>query len=256
MYFKLGDIDYDVESCSVSFDIDSDDQNLIMFIEIDAVNEDDNIDYEMTSIKLYHNNGFRVGTKTPSKLKGQVFSWDKEYNDLGEEAGIMYVLEHEILSCGTIEILDVTKKTIKIKWSGLANTYWHGETNIPFETEIEAKLPKISTVKVLNGMESSSIRLDRDTVLELLNFDDLLVESKRCKELWLKKDNQAWNKFNATLNIKITHKGVDYYAKATYINSAIKCELTVDEKCPKKLEIINTSVDTLFGKYSFYFDWK
>lgn len=258
MYFKLKDIDYNVERCSVSFDIEPSNQKLIMFIEIDAKSNDESIDHELRNVYLYHNNGFQIGGKTLNKLNGKAFVWDKNRNSIGEEAGTMCVLEHENLTSGTIEILDITKDTIKIKWSGLANIYWNDEfgENVPFETEVCAKLPPIPKIKVVNGMETSSLKLDKDTVIELLNFEDLLKETDRCRELWRQNDKSAWEKYNATLRIKVVHKGVEYLAQAEYKNSAIKCELIVDENCPKKLEIVDTTIDTVFKKYNFYFSWE
>lgn len=258
MYFKLKNIDYNVEKCSVSFDINPSDQKLIMFIEIEAKNTDGSVDYELRDVYLYHNNGFQIGGKTLSKLSGKVFAWDKKYNAYREEAGTMCVLEHENLTSGTIEILEVTKETIKLKWSGLANIYWNDEfgENVPFETEVEAKLPPIPKIKVINGMEKSVLKLDKDTVVELLNFEDLLNETERCTQLWRQNDKAAWEKYNATLKIKVVHKGVEYSAEAVYKNSAKKCELIVDENCPKKLEIVNTTIDTVFKEYNLYFSWE
>lgn len=258
MYFKLKGIDYNVEACRVSFNVDPDDQKLLMFIDIEAKNIDDTVEYELSKVYLYHNNGFRIGGKTLNKLKGKQFVWDEDYNSNGEEAGTMCVLEHENLSSGTIEILDVTKETIKLKWFGLANIYWNDEfgENVPFETEIETKLPEIPKIKVINGMATSTLKIDKDTVIELLNFQDLYNESERCTDLWRKNDKEAWKKFDATLNIKVTHKGVEYLAKAIYKGAARKCELVVDENCPKTLKIVNTSIETALGKYNFYISWE
>lgn len=41
-----------------------------------------------------------------------------------EEAGYFYVVEHEDVTKGTIEILKVDKNNITIHWSGTANIFW------------------------------------------------------------------------------------------------------------------------------------
>lgn len=258
MYFKLKDIDYNVEKCSISFDVNPSDQKLVMFIEIEAKNTDNSVDAELQEVYLYHNNGFQIGGKTLNKLKGKEFVWNSKHNSNGEEAGTLCVLEHENLTRGIIEIIDITKDTIKIKWTGLANIYWNDEfgENVPFETEIETKLPVIPKIKVINGMETSILKFDKDTVIEFLNFEDLLNETNRCSELWKQNDKTAWEKYNAVLNIKVLYKGTEYLAKAVYKNSAKKCEMIMDESCPKKLEIVNTTIDTVFGKYNLYINWE
>ena len=120
MYFRLKDIEYKIESCSVRFDLVPSNQNLKMYIDIDAKTDSDSIDYELNEIHLYHNNGFEIGGKSLRKLAGKKFEWDKKTNRLGEEAGTLYVLEHEDVTSGTIEILDIDKEKIHIKWSGYA----------------------------------------------------------------------------------------------------------------------------------------
>lgn len=258
MYFKLNNIEYMIEACSVAFDIAAHNQKLKMFIDIHARNNSDDVEYELQYVRLYHNNGFEIGAKTLNRLKGKKFVWDKEYNKKDEEAGTMYVLEHENLTSGKIEILDVTKEIIKIKWTGLANVFWDEEfdENVPFETEIEAELPEIPKTMVLNGMKKKTLVIDKETELEVLNFEDLLNETHRCTEMWRNNDREAWNKYNATLNLKLTHKGVEYQGKAVYAGSPRLCELSFCEECPKVIKIDKTTIDTTNGEYNFYISCK
>ena len=251
MYFKLNDVEYTIESCDVAFDIIPYNQHLKMYIDIEAKNESDQIDYELQYVRLYHNNGFDIGGKTTRNLKGKRFEWKKASNWNG---GTLYILEHEDVTSGVIEILDITADTIKIKWTGFGNVFWNDEydKNVPFEAEIESSLPAMPKYKVLNGMAASVFKLDKDTFLELLNFDDLLQECNRCVEMWRNDDKEAWEKYNATLNMILRYKGVEYQGKAVYNGHATQCETIFSDSCPVKITIIQTSLDTSNGQYNFY----
>ena len=254
MYFRLNNIEYQVESCSVRFDIIPHNQNLKMFIDIDAKTDNDSIDSELCEIHLYHNNGFEIGGKSLRNLTGKKFEWTKATNRMGEEAGTLYVLEHEEVTSGVIEILGINKETICIKWTGLANIYWNDEfgENVPFETEIETKIPEIPKFKVINGMETTKAKLDKNTELELLNFDEILKECNRCRVMWQNNDRDAWEKYDAILNLKIIYKGVEYNGQAIYKGSATQCNMVLDDNCPVKIKITKTTIDTTFGKFNFY----
>ena len=250
MYFKLNGVEYTVESCNVSFGIISWNQHLKMYISIDARTENDQID-ELRFVRLYHNSGFDLGGKTIRNLKGKRFEWKKASN---WEGGTLYVLEHEDVTSGVIEILDVTADTIRIKWTGCGNVFWNKEygKNVPFEAEIETVLPEIPKYKVLNGMAASVFKIDKDTVLEFLNFDDLLQECKRCVEMWRNGDQEAWDKYNATLNMILRYKGEEYQGKAVYKGQATQCEIVFPDSSPVKLSVIKTALDTSNGHYDFY----
>lgn len=251
MYFKLNGVDYTIESCSISFDIIPHNQHLKMYIDIDAKNEGDQIDYELQYVRLYHNNGFDIGGKTIRNLKGKRFEWEKASNWNG---GTLYVLEHEDVTSGVIEILDITADTIKIKWTGCGNVFWDDEydKNVLFETEIETALPAVPKYKVLNGMAKSVFELNKDTVLEFLNFNDLLQECNRCVEMWRNDDREAWQKYNATLNMILRYKGDEYHGQAVYKGHSTECETIFPDYCPVKIKIIKTSLDTSNGQYNFY----
>lgn len=45
---------------------------------------------------------------------------------------------------------------------------------------VDIILPAIPKIKVINGMDTSILKLDKDTVIELLNFEELLMEVNRC----------------------------------------------------------------------------
>ena len=255
MYFRLKDVEYTVKTASVSFGLNPSNQNLKMYISIEAESDSKSIDFELSNVILYHNNGFDIGGKTLRNLNGKRFEWKNAENNFGEEAGSIYVLEHEEITSGVIEILDVTKDTIKIKWTGKGNIFWNDDyyKDVPFEAEIEAVLPDIPKYKVLNGMEKDRIKIDKNTEVVLLNFDDILSECNRCREMWQNDDRDAWNKYNAILNFILIYKGTEYQGKAVYNGSAVKCDTVLDENCPVKIQIIKTTIDTAFNKYCFYF---
>lgn len=254
MYFKLKDIPFEIADCSVSFDLSSSNQHLLMFIDICAATEDERIPFELREVRLYHNNGFDIGGKTLRNLKGKKFEWTTCTNRSGEEAGCFYVLEHEDVTAGVIEIRDLTKETVSLRWTGTANIHWDdafGE-NVPFEAEIEAALPPLPAYKVLNGMKNDRIKLNKDTEFVMLNFNDLLDESRRCLQMWRNDDRQAWEKFDAVLHFQVIHKGKAYDGNAVYKGCATKCTVTLDENCPVQVNITKTALSTLEGQYNFY----
>ena len=254
MYFKLNNYEYNITSSSVSFDLVPENQTLRMFIDVDASTDNEDVEYELQNIRLYHNNGFRIGVKDVKRIKGKKFEWLENVNKRGEEAGTMCVLEHEDISSGTIEILDVTNDMIKIRWNGLANIFWDDEfgENVPFETEIEAKLPEIPKEKVLNGFKKTKLKIDKVTELEILNFPDILEEEKRCCALWQQDDRKAWEKFHAVLHLKLTYNGEEYLGQAIYAGSTRICKIEFDEDCPLIVEFTKTTIDTYNESYNFY----
>lgn len=61
------------------------------------------------------------------------------YNEKGEEAGSLYVFEHEDVIKGTIEFLRREGRKYYIRWSGTANVFWNDEygADVPFAFEEE-----------------------------------------------------------------------------------------------------------------------
>ena len=167
----------------------------------------------------------------------------------------MYVLEHENVTSGIIDILDITKDMIKIKWSGQANVFWNEEfgENVLFETEIEVKLPDIPKVKVINGFKKAKLKIDKNTEIELLNFSDMVSEAERCKELYLSDDMNAWSTFDKSLKLKLTYMKKEYYGEAVYKGSGTKCYMVFDEDCPLNVQIIDTYMWIGNEEYKFNF---
>lgn len=80
--------------------------------------KNDQVEQELSEIHLYHNNGFQTGVKRIKELVGKKYVWEEAYNDQGEEAGFLCVLEHENVTQGIIEIMDVGRNEITLKWKG------------------------------------------------------------------------------------------------------------------------------------------
>lgn len=226
---RLNDIVYDIADVSLS--ADSCDGEMYLFPEIEAKCTDKNVEYELRSVRLYHNNGFNTHTGAFEELKGKKFVWEDEENADGEEAGTLYVLEHENLSSGTIEITDVKDGHMTVRWSGLANIYWSEEygSDVPFETEFTVKLPE-KIPHTINAFKSTKVKIDVNTQLEILNFEEFNKEVKRVSE------SRQWGDFNTVLNFRLTYRGTDYLGKVTFTNGKNNFVTAFDENCPRKVD--------------------
>jgi len=60
MYLKLN-YEYKITAANVGFEMSEDNKSLIMFLDIDGSYEGEDLDYELRTIRLYHNNGFLIG---------------------------------------------------------------------------------------------------------------------------------------------------------------------------------------------------
>ncbi len=116
-------MNYSITSTSINIHIE--DGELKLYFDVNAENISDDVDYELLRVNLYHNNVFLTGGREEKDLKGKSFIWNSKQNDKGEEAGYLYVLEHEDVTKGTIEILEYTENKLLVKWSGTANVFWN-----------------------------------------------------------------------------------------------------------------------------------
>jgi len=121
--------------------------NIILFPDI----ETDYVDFETEKpiIRLYHNNGFDTGVSSIEQLVGKKFIWNSSENEKGEEAGRLYVFEHEDITKGTIEIIDFIDNSFSIRWSGTANIFFNElyYKNVPFETNFTTQIKKYSITR-------------------------------------------------------------------------------------------------------------
>lgn len=74
MYLKLNNYEYKITAANVGFEMSEDNKSLIMFLDIDGSYEGEDLDYELRTIRLYHNNGFHIGVKEPNKLIGKALN--------------------------------------------------------------------------------------------------------------------------------------------------------------------------------------
>ena len=61
MYFKLNNIDYDISNCSVR--LYNEISGIRMYIEVNAETKNQEIDFELRNVSLYHNNGFNTNVR-------------------------------------------------------------------------------------------------------------------------------------------------------------------------------------------------
>lgn len=244
---RLKDIVYDITDASLS--ADHCDGEIYLFPEVNAECSDESVEHELRSAWLYHNNGFNTHAETFEELKGKKFVWESEENDDGEEAGTLYVLEHDNLSSGTIEITDVSDGYMTVRWSGLANLYWSEEygSDIPFEAEFTVRLPE-KLLCTVNAFKSTKVKIDRGTYLEILNLEEFNEEVKRVSE------TRQWEDFNTVLDFRLIYRGTDYLGKVTFTNGKNNFVTAFDESCPKKVDFKGVDYNLRVSYEIFTFD--
>ncbi|WP_295155362.1 hypothetical protein [uncultured Ruminococcus sp.] len=249
MYFKLRDHDYEIESASVRLLGDPREGTYSMDIDINAKSKDEALDPEMRELRLYHNNGFETGVNNYLALKGKKFVWTSNNNERDEEAGFMYVQEHEYVTCGVIEILDVDIETIRMRWTGKANVYWDEEfsRDVPFETEFEDSIGHPAY------LAHPSIWIDEDTVLHILNLEDVFTEEQRLLALYKSGDTDAFvNKWDFMLKLRMEHKGEFYDGEVHYRTVDAPCTMRFADDCPVKLRMTHIGRSASRGRMNFY----
>lgn len=145
--------------------------------ELAELDEGEEPFYESVSPRLYHNNGFGLEDVSSWKdLEGQTLVWEDECNEDGEEAGFLYVFEHEDVTKGTIEILERHGTNFQIRWSGTANVYWNEEygEDVPFVFEGEVRFTGILACSDVEFTEEEV----RDAMQKYINMDEFVCESQ------------------------------------------------------------------------------
>lgn len=135
--------------------------------------------YETVIPCLYHNNGFSICTNSWKDIEKIVLNWDSEYNENDEEAGNLYVFEHEEITKGKIEFLERRGNNFLIRWTGTANVYWNDEygADVPFAFEGEVAFEGINahciTISTLDELKPA--------MMEFINLDefDCIAEESR-----------------------------------------------------------------------------
>lgn len=247
-FFRLRNTMYDVDYGRVSISGGCG-ETLSMFPEVEAHTEDERLDYPMRELHLYHNNGFDTGVMYPYELKGKKFVWTSKDNDRGEEAGFLYVQEHEDVTSGVIEIADINIATIRIRWTGTADVDWDEEfgRDVPFETEFE------DDVQYSVMMEYPRMILDENTAVEVLNLDELFAENQRCLDLYHSGNKGALDKYSLTLRFRLFYKNIPYDGEAVFRESNAAKETHLPENCPLKLRVRWAYRSVHKGKFHFNF---
>lgn len=239
--FVLRDIVYDVTGAVIHTVFHNMQIILSIDIEAEADDDDENDLYELSSVRLYHENGFNTHTASYEELKGKSFAVDID-PDSDEPEGALYVLEHEDITKSTVEILNVTDDKMTIRWSGLANVYWdekYGE-DVPFNTVVTVDIPKENSYE-LDLFESTSTKIDSNTNLEVLNLDEFNREVRRVSE------SRQWNDFNTVLKFRVSCGDNDYFGEVIFTDGKNNHVTKFDETCPRKVRFVsvdfNLSVD-------------
>ncbi len=137
--------------------------------DLEDLEEGEEYIYESVAPRLYHNNGFELDITSWKDIEGITLNWDSECNEKGEEAGYLYVFEHEDVTKGKIEFLKRNGTQFFVRWSGTANVYWNEEygADVPFLFEgevnfdgISAHCDKIKTMDELVPVLQQFVNLD------------------------------------------------------------------------------------------------
>lgn len=227
--FVLKDITYKVTGASLAAHFQ--DMELVLFPEVTAEAENDHVEYDMRSVRLYHNNGFNTHVSGFGELCGRKFIWKSECNEEEEEAGTLCVQEHEAVRMGTIEILKVEDGQITIYWSGRADVGWSRKygSKVPFETIFTAKIPEAISY-CLDAFKAAKMQIDGETQLEILNLEEFNREVERVSE------TRIWESFNTVLKFKLIHANKEYPGEVVFTNGKNNFELKMDGPCPKKIK--------------------
>ncbi len=245
--FTLKDIVYTITSASINFD--EGDEGLVIYPEITAKAKDRKIDYDLSEIRLYHNDGIQTFAKKPKDLIGKSFVWNGASTEHGENAGYLCVGEHSPIENGKIEILDVKRNSIRIKWNGKADVDWdenYGE-DVPFETEFSAQLSPSVMYTDFYFLEEPKTEVG-NTVFEVTDTEELQAAMM---EAWKKHKAKEQAFITAKQSFKITHLGKEYRAEISFDNAPVtavtpltlQCgrngdgaAITVSDECPLSIE--------------------
>ena len=164
-FLKIRDLTFDVESANISIKQRANDYTL--FIELKAIGK--NVEGEAWYPYLYVNNGIPLNETDINSLVGKTFEYDYELDN--SQIWIMYVLGHENIKKGRIEILSQKDNVLSVKWSGKADIYFNEDydENVPFESSFEAKL-EIVEKNDKNIIEKEKEDLAKDFFLDKILF--------------------------------------------------------------------------------------
>ncbi len=138
---KFSKYDYKIIDARMEVRILDDEIWLCPSFTAEYENPDDELDDEICGVYLYFNGYFNTKIKDMKKLEGCKFKCDSDMPD-GSDIALIYVVEHEEIHNGTLEIIEVTDTTIKFNWCGEGDVYWDDDfrTNVPFNATVDSKI--------------------------------------------------------------------------------------------------------------------
>ncbi len=138
---KFRNYDYKIIEARMEIDIRDEEIWLCPSFTAEYENENDELDFEICSIYAYFNGDFNTKKKNLQDLVGCKFQCDSDMPDDGDIA-LFYVVEHEDIHNGVLEILEVTDTIVKFNWQGEANVYWDDDfsTDVPFNVTANGKI--------------------------------------------------------------------------------------------------------------------
>ncbi len=96
------------------------------------------VDYAVRSLRFYFNGEFNTKLTDISQLKGKKFICDTEMQPDSDDGAFLYVVEHEEIGEGILEIIDIDDKNVTFRWYGSADVGWNDSFGygVPFNGTI------------------------------------------------------------------------------------------------------------------------
>lgn len=111
---------------------------------INAKCENEEVDYYIRNLGLYFNGEFNTKLTEISQLKGKKFICDTKMSKNIDYSGgaVLYVVEHEKVTEGILEVIDVDDTNVTFRWYGKANVGWNSkfDKNVPFNATVIAPI--------------------------------------------------------------------------------------------------------------------
>lgn len=232
----LKDITYQVTDAEVSLSKDAGGEIMLSFT-IEGETKQSKVDDELSAIRLYQNESFHTGVWDIKDLKGKKFVWNGEKNTSGEAAGLIFIVEHDSITDSVIEILSATEKYVSVRWSGHANVNWNRKygTDVPFEAVFKGKVR--GNAFYVWPYKSPIVRVDQDTVIEVLNLDDYYLPPDVLETVWLDISYSRGREIdweNTPLRFKVTCGKTEYLGHTDFLKGKVWRKTYLDPACPRR----------------------
>ena len=223
---------------------------VLLELHIDAETDSEEIEYPVNHVNFYHNGSFEaVYQNSIYDLIGTTFVWEENEHERGD-AGCIYACEHMPINRAELTIEDITDGVMTIHWKGEGDICWGGELgcDVPFDMRISDYIFTCFEV-CIDALISDTVVIDKGYSITLMNFDELLAESKRTKA------ENSPESLNCTLYFRIDRYGEKYFGKIVFTNGIRNRELIMDEGCPLnvRLDMVTDLLDYEEPGYDFVF---